>query len=152
MKQRIDSGKSLVLGALVGSIAQSPVALLRAAAAVSTAESSLLAQWEFDTDAAAIAAGLFAIVYRYCIREDENPQLNQGVIGAFCLIRTLARVQVPSYCTAIPLNCGPPLSYLDWNLLQQIFLSGAESVLLFGCTAWALDAAMEKGYISKFPN
>jgi hypothetical protein len=148
MNQRIDSGKSLVLGALVGSIAQSPVALLRTAM---MAESPL-AQLEFDTDAAAIAAGLFAIVYRYCIREDENPQLNQGVIGAFCLIRTLSRVQVPSYCTPIPLNCGPPLTYLDWNLLQQIFLSGAESALLFGCTAWALDAAMEKGYISKFPN
>lgn len=81
----------------------------------------------------------------------DNPQLNQGVIGAFCLVRTLARVQVPSYCAAIPLHCGAPLGNLDWNLLQQLGLSGLESAVLFGFTALAVDIAMEKGYISRFP-
>lgn len=146
MSQRINSGKTLVLGAVVGALAQGPASFLR-----DVILSGSLAQWEFDTDAAALSAGLFAIVYRYCIRQDDNPQLNQGVIGAFVMARTLARVSIPSYCTAIPLYCGPPLSYLDWNLLQQLLLSGVESALLFGFTALAVDIAMEKGYISKFP-
>ena len=146
LRQRIDSGKSLVLGAIAGGLAQAPVSFFR-----DVLVSGSLTQWEFDTDAAAVTAGLFAIVYRYCIRQDDNPQLNKGVIGAFVLARTLARVQIPSYCTAIPLTCGAPLSYLDWNLLQQLFFSGAESALLFGCSALAVDIAIEKGYISKFP-
>jgi hypothetical protein len=147
MPQRIDSGKSLVLGAVVGALAQAPVSLWR-----DVVLSGSLAQWEYDTDAAAVSAGLFAVTYRYCIRQDDtNPQLNQGVIGAFVLVRTLARLQIPSYCTAIPVTCGPPLGYLDWNLLQQLLLSGLESALLFGFTALAVDIAMEKGYISRFP-
>jgi len=146
MAQRIDSAKSLVLGLIVGSVAQAPVSFLHD---VFIADS--LAQWEFDTDAAALQAGLFAIVYRYCIRQDENEQLNQGVIGAFCLVRTLSRINVPGYCSAVPLHCGAPLGYLDWNVLQQAAWSGAESVLMFGFTALAIDIATSKGYISKFP-
>lgn len=147
MPQRIDSGKSLVLGAIVGSLAQSPVSFVRDV----LLEPNSVAQWEFDTDTAAVSAGLFAIVYRYCIRQDDNSQLNQGVVGAFVLVRTLSRVHIPTYCIAIPLRCGPPLSYLDWNILQQLFWSGLESAILFAATAKALDFAMEKGYISRFP-
>jgi len=147
MEQRIDSGKSLLLGLIVGSVGQAPVSFFHDI----IAGSGGLAQWEFDTDSAALEAGLFAVVYRYCIRQDENEQLNQGVIGAFVLVRTLSRLSVPSYCSAVPLNCGAPLGYLDWNLLQQIGWSGAESVLMFGLTALAVDIAISKGYISKFP-
>ena len=110
-----------------------------------------LAQWEFDTDAAAVAAGLFAIVYRYCIRQDDNPQLNQGVIGAFVILRTVSRINIPLYCTAVPLNCGSPLGVFDWNVLQQLAINGVESAVLFGFAALAVDIAIEKGYISKFP-
>jgi len=52
-----------------------------------------------------LEAALFAIVYRYAIRGDENPMLNQGVVGAFVFVRTLSRVQVPRYCSAAPLSC-----------------------------------------------
>ena len=64
-----------------------------------------VAQWEFDTDMGSLEGALFAIVYRYCIRQDKNDMLNQGVIGAFVLTRTLSRIQVPSYCSSIPLDC-----------------------------------------------
>ena len=148
MAQRIDSGKSLLLGLIVGSVGQGPASFLHDV----IAGGGGLAQWELDTDAAALEAGLFAIVYRYCIRQDKNEQLNQGVIGAFVLVRTLSRLRVPEYCSAVPLNCGAPLGYLDWNLLQQIGWSGAESVLMFGLTALAVDIAISKGYISKFPS
>jgi len=147
MKQRIDSGKSGLLGAIVGSLAQAPVSFLHDVAA----NSGGVAQWEFDTDAGALEAGLFAIVYRYCVREDENEQLNQGVVGAFVLTRTLSRLNVPEYCSAVPLNCGAPLGYFDWNLLQQAAWSGTESALMFGFTALAIDIAISRGYLSKFP-
>ena len=147
MAQRVDSGKSLLLGLIVGSVGQAPVSFFHDV----VADSGGFAQWELDTDAAALEAGLFAIVYRYCIRQDKNEQLSQGVVGAFVLVRTLSRLRVPGYCSAVPLNCGSPLGYLDWNMLQQIGWSGAESVLMFGLTALAVDIAMSKGYISKFP-
>jgi hypothetical protein len=53
-----------------------------------------------------LQAALFAIVYRYAVREDDdNDFLNQGVVGAFIFVRTLATIQVSSTCTAAPLTC-----------------------------------------------
>jgi hypothetical protein len=106
--QRIDSLKCLVTGAVAGSFALAPFAFIHdilLLEAVSPIQTNTLAQFEFDTDMGSVSCGLFAIVYRYCIREDENPQLNQGVVGAFVLTRTLSRITVPAYCSAIVLNC-----------------------------------------------
>jgi hypothetical protein len=148
-RQRFASIQCLLLGAFVGSIAQAPVSLLHD----TFFHGGGLAQWEYDTDMAAITGGLFAIVYRYCIREDTgNPQLNQGVISALVLTRTLPQVKIPSYCQAIPLNCADaPLYILDGNVLQQLAWGGLESTCLFAGTAMAMDMAMEKGYIIRFP-
>jgi hypothetical protein len=106
--QRIESVKCVVVGGLVGSIAIIPfvalhdLVLLEVLAPIST---NGVAQWEFDNDMASAQAALFAIVYRYCIREDTNPQLNQGVIGAFVLTRTLSRIVVSPQCSAVVLSC-----------------------------------------------
>jgi len=97
-----------------------------------------------------LEAALFAIVYRYAIRGDENPMLNQGVVGAFVFVRTLSRVQVPRYCSAAPLSCGAPLEYFDWSMLSQLVFSGIESAALFGGAAFAMDYCFKKGFISKF--
>ena len=99
--QRLESVKCLAIGGISGSVGFAPIGFLHDF----VIEHSSLAQWEFDTDMAAIQGGLFAIVYRYCVRQDTNPQLNQGVIGAFVLTRTLSSIHVPSYCSAIPLDC-----------------------------------------------
>jgi hypothetical protein len=104
--QRIESAKCLIIGAVAASVAGAPLLFLHDVwLQASSSSSSSLSQWEFDTDMAAVQGGLFAIVYRYCIREDENPQLNQGVIGAFVLTRTLGRITVPAACSALPLYC-----------------------------------------------
>lgn len=106
--QRIESLKCLVIGAIVGSFALAPFALIHDVFLLGTLapiSTNGVAQWEFDNDMASLVTGLFAIVYRYCVREDENPQLNQGVIGAFVVTRTLSRIVVPAYCTAITLDC-----------------------------------------------
>ncbi|CAB9528619.1 expressed unknown protein [Seminavis robusta] len=144
---RIESFKCLVVGAFSGGIALAPVSLIRDCA---VAQKSL-AQWEFDTDAGALEAALFAIVYRYCIREDTNPQLKDGVVGAFVLTRTLTRIELPSYCSAVPVDCGPPLGYLDWNVLGQLLVNGIQSGILFAAAASGMEYCFRKNYISKFP-
>jgi hypothetical protein len=142
--QRIDSIKSGVVGAIAGSLASTILLALH---------DDLIQQWEFDTDGAAVSSGLFAIVYRYCVREDTNPQLAQGVVGAFALTRTIARIHVPiATCTALPLTCGPPLGVLNWDLLWQLAWNGAESFVMFGSAAYALEyVTTQRGWISRFP-
>lgn len=100
-----------------------------------------------------LQSALFAIVYRYCVREDDdNDMLNMGVVGAFVVVRTLSRIRVPDYCTAAPLDCGAPLGYFDFNMIQQLALNGLESAALFGGAALAMEFAYKKGFIGKFPN
>lgn len=143
MTQRLDSLKSGIVGAVAGSFGSTILIALH---------DESWAQWEFDTDAAAVSGALFCICYRYCIRMDsDNPQLAQGVIGSFCIVRTLARLQTSLSCSALPLQCGPPFEYLNYEMLAELLWSGAESVAIFGVAAWALETATERGFISRFP-
>ena len=150
--QKIESIKTGVVGLLVGGIAVTPVTAIHDIVFPGDTISNGLAQWEFDTDTGSITAALFAIVYRYCVREGEekNEMLPMGVIGAFAIVRTVSRVRVSYYCDAVPLDCGSPLGYLDWAMLQQLLFSGVESAALFGATAAAMDYCYTKGYISRF--
>lgn len=149
--QRIESVKSAAVGGLSGSICVAPVVALHDLL-FDQYQINGLAQWEFDNDMAALQGALFSIVYRYCIREnDNNPMLNQGVVGAFVLIRTLSRVRTPSYCSPIPLECGGPLGYLDWSMVGQVLINGLESAVLFGTASAALEYCFERRWISKFP-
>jgi hypothetical protein len=112
MAQRLESVKCALIGALSGSIAVAPVAYFHYL--------DSLAQWEFTTDTAALQAALFAIVYRYAIRDDKNPMLNQGVIGAFVVVRTLSNIYVTNTCTALPLQCEYLLSIYMYICSQAI--------------------------------
>jgi hypothetical protein len=100
LKQRVESIKCVAIAGLSGSVAMAPVSALRNAVL-----SGSLSQWEFDTDMGSLEAGLFGIVYRYCIREDENSQLSSGCVGAFAIVRTLSRIETSASCSAIPLAC-----------------------------------------------
>ena len=51
------------------------------------------------------------------VRQDDNPMLKQGVVGAFILVRVLSKIQVPTYCTAAPLSCE-----LDWIKMRKNIL------------------------------
>lgn len=104
--QRLESLKAAVLGAVVGGVAVTPVAFLHCCVAALLSDYPLLSQWEFTVDTSSLEAALFAIVYRYAVRRgDDNPMLNQGVVGAFVLVRTLSNVHVSGTCSAIPLQC-----------------------------------------------
>jgi len=146
--QRIESLKSVVLGALSGGIAVTPIAYLHY---VATSPVANTAQWEFVTDMSSLQAALFAIVYRYAVRaNDNNPMLNQGVVGGFVVVRTLSNIHVTDTCLSIPLRCGPPLGYFDWNMIQQAAWGGVESAFLFGGASLAMELAFRQKWISKF--
>jgi hypothetical protein len=150
--QRIESIKTAILGGIAGSICSSPFIAIHDLLLPSVGGGGL-ATWEFDTDASAIQGALFAIVYRYCIRasDTKNDMLNMGVIGAFILVRTTSRIQIPTYCTAIPLTCGPPLGYLDYTILFALLVNSVEGLALFGSVAYCMEYAYNKAWISKFP-
>ena len=148
--QRIESLKCAVVGAISGSLCLAPFAAYHDILYSDALSVNGLAQWEFDTDMGALEGALFVIVYRYVIREDDNPMLNQGCLGAFVLIRTLSRITTPTSCSALPLSCGAPLGYVNWDMINQGLLSGVESVALFGGAALAMEVAFDKGFIGKF--
>jgi len=148
MAQRIESLKSVALGALSGGFAVTPVAYLHY---VLFSSPSSIAQWEFVTDMSSLQAALFAIVYRYAVRtDDNNPMLNQGVVGAFVVVRTLSNIHVTDTCQSIPLRCGPPLGYFDWHMIEQAAWGGVESAVLFGAASLAMELAFNQKWISKF--
>lgn len=150
--QRIESVKTAIVGLLSGGVTVTPITFLHDYFFPGGTIPNGLAQWEFDTDTGSIAAALFAIVYRYCVREGEetNPMLPMGVVGAFVIVRTLSRVRVSYYCEAAPLDCGAPFGYFDWAMLQQALFSGLESIFLFGAAAAAMEYCYKKGYITRF--
>ena len=61
-----------------------------------------LAQWEFTTDILLLEAAFFAAPVR---ANDNNPMLNQGVVGAFVFVRTLSNIHVSPSCSFAPLMC-----------------------------------------------
>mmetsp|Transcript_18292 Transcript_18292/g.45329 ORF Transcript_18292/g.45329 Transcript_18292/m.45329 type:complete len:173 (+) Transcript_18292:226-744(+) len=134
----------MVVGALVGSLSVAPLTYFHYS-------DYSMAQFELATDMAAIQAGLFAITYRYVSRKgDNNPMLSQGAVGAFAIVRTLSNIQASTSCSAFPLTCGEPLGYFDWNMIYQAVLYGAESFVMFGVTAAAMELAYDKKLIRRF--
>lgn len=150
-EQRIESVKAGVVGAIGGGIALTPFGALHDIFFNSGYVMNGAAQWEFDTDMGSLMAALFSIVYRYVVREgDDNPMLKQGVVGAFVFTRTLAKIQVPSYCSAAPLSCGEPLEYFDWSMIYQGVWAGVESVALFGAAALLIEYCFWRNIIKQF--
>ena len=141
-QERIQSAKVGVAATLAGAIADAPIALL-------TQTQAFQPQWEFDHDALALTLALFGVVYRYAVRNDDNPMLKQGVVGAFVLTRALSALTVSPQCTALPLSCGLPLGYLDWKMIAQLTLTSVESAIAFGVAALALEFGFDKGWLRR---
>ena len=142
---RLESVKAGVIGGLGGSLVSLPYALLYGLV------NGFSAQFEFDHDALALCVALFSITYRYAVRMNENSKLREGVIGAFALTRTLSMVDVPNFCTPIPLNCGPPFGYLSESMILYGISNLLESFLAFGGAAFVLEKCFSLGIIKKFP-
>ena len=54
-------------------------------------------------------------------------------------------------CLAVPLRCGPPLSYLDYVMLSQLVSGLLVSGVAFGAAAAAIDAGVARGWLKRFP-
>ena len=144
--EKIESVKSAIFAAVGGTIAVLPVAIIRGALLHYNAE------WEFNYYGLLIlTAPLFGITYRYAIRRDNNPNLKQGVIGAFVITRAVATVKVDDICSSIPLNCGPPFYLFTDQMLIHGLVNFAEAGICFGGSAYLMETLFKSKLLSKFP-
>jgi hypothetical protein len=145
--------QSTIVGAIAGVVAVAPFTSLHHFYFYPYPDYTGLAQWEWDTVTAAIQGAVYSAVYRYSLREDvDEDKIRDGVFTAFVLVRTLVRLQVPSYCAALPLQCGEPLEYLDWSMIGELAMSYVESVALFGVVGAIMDWLLREKFIKPFPN
>lgn len=86
----------------------------------------------------AVQTALFGIVYRSCVRSDDNDQLKQGMIGAAALCRALCTMTIANKASAGEI----------WLQLGAHF---GESIIVFGGAATALEWAWNRGYATRLP-
>lgn len=84
---------------------------------------------------AMLAGFLFAVTYRYVIRQDQNFHLGSGAVMAFGLVRGLAQVDVGVQAQV------PPIP-----LVMMVL----DSVLLFAGLRLGLDWAIAQGWLKPF--
>jgi hypothetical protein len=80
---------------------------------------------------------LFGITYRYIIRQDRNPHLKSGAVGAFGLVRGLAQSEA---------------SLRTIQDLLPAAIALGESLVLFAIVRLALDWALQKNWLKPFPS
>eukprot|EP01041_Mallomonas_annulata_P009608 gene9608-19973_t len=143
---RLESVKAAVISTASGSICFLPYALLTGIIG------GFDGQWEFSHDSLAIMLALFGITYRYIVRENENPMLTQGAVGAFAITRALSLINVPDTCSAIPLDCGAPFHYFSFSMALSGLSGFVESIIAFGGAAFYIERAFNSGILKKFPS
>ncbi|MBX2862896.1 MAG: hypothetical protein KTR27_05020 [Leptolyngbyaceae cyanobacterium MAG.088] len=90
--ERIESVKAGIVAAIAGIL----VSLILVAvdilvAAGSLADTLLIILQRLSI--AAVCCFLFGVTYRYIIRQDPNPHLRSGAVGAFALTRSLSQLE-----------------------------------------------------------
>mmetsp|Transcript_5824 Transcript_5824/g.10485 ORF Transcript_5824/g.10485 Transcript_5824/m.10485 type:complete len:240 (+) Transcript_5824:57-776(+) len=142
-EERLESTKAGISATGSGALAMIPLSLLD--------PDKLTPRWEFQLDMLALDVFLFGLVYRYAIREkDDNPMLRLGVLGAFALPRALFLVRMPAECQALPLSCGPPLGYFNWDMLAQVAWHFFSGTLIFATALYGLERAIASGFVRRF--
>jgi hypothetical protein len=61
-------------------------------------------------------------------------------------------MQASDECTALPLSCGPPLGYFNWEMILTGLGAGVESAVAFAASALAIEVAFGKGWVKRFPS
>ena len=84
---------------------------------------------------ALVSGFLFAVTYRYIVRNDHNTHLKDGAVFAFGLVRGL-----------VPVELSPNL----WDHLGELSLLGIESILCFTVVRFSLDMAFHRRWIKPF--
>lgn len=114
--QQVASQQTCIVGAVVGAWTVAP--FLAVHHFWFDPQYQSLAAWEWDTLTAVVQGALYAATYRYAIREeivqknnttnntnnqDLHHTIQNTVLAAFVLVRSLVRVHVPLQCLAAPL-------------------------------------------------
>lgn len=139
--ERWQSLKAGTLGAIVAALMFGILVQLNSVASAQMGGLTGLPTWEngvlliADGAIAKLSGFLFAVTYRYIMRQDQNPHLKSGAVGAFGLVRGLALVELGLQTQASPL------------VLVALVV---ESFLLFGGVRFVLDWAIAQGWIKPF--
>jgi hypothetical protein len=142
-KERLESLKAAaVSGAAAGAIAAAlllyrqsqGVGVAAAIAALTTGGIGSLSVW-LSAAIAGLSGALFGLTYRYAVGRSQYGQLQAGVVLAFGLVRGLALVDV-----------GSALAQQGWPFAAAV----AESLLLFGASAAALNLCLQNRWIQPF--
>jgi hypothetical protein len=129
----VTAAKAAFGAALAGSLAAAPLVALIAAAAPSEVPPLLSPQWELDSDTLALSCALFgASTSRLPL--SSLPQL----VLVAATLRASAHIHASAGCTAPPLNCGPPLSYLDGLMAADAAITWAVGLFAFSAAAFAV--------------
>eukprot|EP00320_Phaeocystis_rex_P009811 CAMPEP_0119095330 /NCGR_PEP_ID=MMETSP1178-20130426/169130_1 /TAXON_ID=33656 /ORGANISM="unid sp, Strain CCMP2000" /LENGTH=210 /DNA_ID=CAMNT_0007079125 /DNA_START=26 /DNA_END=658 /DNA_ORIENTATION=+ len=145
--KRAESGKAAAVSLIAGTAGGLPFLLLGKAAEIPPGFTA--AAWELQADGLAVMLLLFGIVYRYAVRTDKNQMLKQGVVGAFVITRSWALITPSEGCSALPLNCGPPLGYFSWGMIAQGAFATVETGVACAAAAVALEVCFDKGWIQR---
>lgn len=145
--KRAESGKAAAVSLVAGTAGGLPFLLLSKFAQIPPSFSEI--SWEFQADGLALMLLLFGVVYRYAVRDDDNPQLKQGVAGAFVITRSWALITPPATCTALPLSCGAPLGYFNWDMILDGSFAAVETGAACAAAAFALEFCFTKGWVQR---
>ena len=58
--------------------------------------------------------------------------------------------KVPEFCNALPLDCGPPYSYLSSSMVGEIGRNLLDSFLAYKAAKYCLDKAQNSGLLSRY--
>ena len=132
-EDRLESGKAGVVCAVAGGLSSLPLAVTTTGHIVSV-------------PVAVVSCALMGVTFRYVVREDwDNFQLKAGAAAAFAVVRAIAIAEAAAerYFVA---DTAPPLL----NTVGEVALLSAQSVVMFGAAAIALEVCIAKGYITPF--
>ncbi|KAJ1436438.1 hypothetical protein B484DRAFT_428627 [Ochromonadaceae sp. CCMP2298] len=154
--EKLESAKIALVSLLGGAVISTPLGLLLGQV------QSFDASWQIQHVALPLSLLLFGITYRYAVRADGNPQLKQGVVGAFAITRALCLVRVPEgACLGTGggvgagltlLDCGAPFHVFTWGILSLGLLQLLESFSAYGGLAALLEGLFQAGLLRRFPS
>lgn len=87
-----------------------------------------------------ICSFLFGVTYRYIVRQDQNPHLRSGAVGAFALTRSLSQLERVDL---------PHLSSIA--SVSTLILPIIESFGLFLAIRLVLDLGLQQCWLHPFP-
>jgi hypothetical protein len=143
-QERIESLKTGLLGAIAAGLTAVFFSLIEAVALSEALRSSLpqggrligpLPLQSLDWAIAALSGFLFAVTYRYVIRQDPSSHLRSGAVLAFGLVRGLAQVEIALEQSG------------DFRLLLLLL---GESLVMMAIARVILDQGLRRGWLQPF--